>query len=148
MTNPFTSPATPSTSSEKMSRSSRVVRAIAIGTGCAGAILACLRFFIAMTEPIAARCEILGGVLLTIAGVLLFIRFFLKRARSKALTNRGTLLIALAFCLLGCGWLANGFITEAANRKRFNDVKTNLNVVSEALDAFEQRQGKPAGTGQ
>ena len=145
MTKPYTSPTAPSSLSEKKLRSFQVVRAIAIGMGGAGALLACLRFFIALTEPIAARCEILGGMLLFFAGALLLIGFFAKRGGAHARANIVTLAIAIGFCLSGCGWLSYGYTKEAAHRKRLDDCKSNLNAVGDALDAYEQRQGNPAG---
>ena len=97
-----------------------------------------------MTVPVAARSEMLGGVLLIFAGALLFISFILQRSHAKSLTNKVTLWIALSFCVLGCGWLVNGLKTEASNRKRVNKVKTNLDTLSDAIDALEQSRGNPA----
>ncbi len=148
MTNPYISPTAPHALSERVPQWFQVIRTIALGIGGAGAILACLRFLLALTAPIAARCEMLGGVLLFLAGALLFIGVFAKRAGSRPRTNMVTPAIALLFCVSGCGWLANGCMTESAHRKRYNDIKANLKELGNALDAYEQRQENPSENGQ
>ncbi|GIW97273.1 MAG: hypothetical protein KatS3mg111_0606 [Pirellulaceae bacterium] len=111
-------------------------RAMAVGLAVSGIILGTLPLWIAMPVPIAARCEILGGAMIVLAGALLLLAMFLARGQMRGPSTYNWIAAGL-FLVLGSILFAKGYGTESANTRRFNEVKSNLNQLKQALENYE-----------
>ena len=92
-------------------------RAMALGLAVSGIILGALPLLLAMANPIAASCEILGGAMIVLAGVLLLLAVFLARGKMRGRATHNWIAGGL-FLTLGSILFAKGYGTVSANRKR------------------------------
>jgi hypothetical protein len=136
MENPYQSTAEVHQSRSAKSRLYVFVRAMTLGLAVSGIILAALPPWIAMPVPIAARCEILGGTMIVLAGALLLLAMFLARGKMPRPPTHNWIAGCL-FLTLGSILFAKGYGTEAENTKRFNEMKSNLNQLKQALENYE-----------
>jgi len=112
-------------------------RAMALGLAVSGIILGALPLLLAMANPIAASCEILGGAMIVLAGVLLLLAVFLARGKMRGRATHNWIAGGL-FLTLGSILFAKGYGTVSANRKRFNEEKSNLDQWKQALENYEK----------
>lgn len=137
MENPYQSTESlPTKSLPIKSRSFVFARAMALGLVVSGIVLGALPLLLAMPDPIAARCEILGGAMIVLAGALLLLAMFLARGKMRKGSTYNWIAGGL-FLALGSILFAKGYGTESANKRRLDEMKSNLNQLKQALENYE-----------
>lgn len=96
-----------------------------------------------MTLGLVARTEMLGGILLIVAGMLLFFAYLFGRNRKVGRELTGYI-FATMFLVVGLLISVKGYRTELALRKRFDDMHSNLELLKDALDQYQKSMQIPA----
>ena len=134
--NPYSPPTESHKTTSKVRRHS-IARAVAIGFAATGGIFGILSYFTSVPVLVAARLEVTGGGLALIASSILVSVSFVTFLKSRT-HNPLNYILALLFLLLGSLLFLKGYSTVNADQKRFNDAKSNLELVSEALEKLER----------
>ena len=124
------------------SRRSSLFRSVVLGIGFTGIVLGLLPFVLSMSGPLAARCEMLGGLLAIGAGAAMCIFGLMLSRKCHMRVPSSHFLLTAFFVLGGFTLLGKGFFTESTNQRKFDEMKSNLEALSESIKRLESSNAK------